>query len=146
MVMNRQLNPDKKIISAAFSYFADFAEMLRIDRKDKILLLIKRMAATEVHSSINVVPFNFNTFNEANTRKQIPSKLVDVNSRSSKSLESPLVKGCCIKGALKICRIFVNSLKSLQIYVCYPPKKQAPRWDCLLVLPTSLTKNTLCIY
>ena len=78
MVINRQLNPAKKIISATFSYFADFAEMFRIDRKDKILLHIKRMVATEVHSSINVVPFNFKTFKEVNTRKQIPNKLADV--------------------------------------------------------------------
>lgn len=78
MVMNRQLNPDKKIISAAFSYLDDLTETLLIDRKDKILLIINRIVATEVHSSINVVPLNFNTFIEVNTRKQMPSKLAEV--------------------------------------------------------------------
>ncbi len=78
MVINRQLNPVKKIISAAFSYLDDFAVTLRIDRKDKILLHIKSMVATEVHSSMNVVPLNFNTFKDVNTRKQMPSKLADV--------------------------------------------------------------------
>ena len=67
-------------------------------------------------------------------------------SHPTKSLKSPLIKGYCIKGALKICRIFVNSLKSLQIYVCYPTKNQVHRWDCSQVLPNSLTKNTLYIY
>ena len=78
MVMNKQLRPVKKIISATFSYLADFSETLRMDRKDKILLIINRIVATEVHSSMNVVPLNFNTFIDVNTRKQIPSKLADV--------------------------------------------------------------------
>lgn len=78
MVTKRQISPDRKIISAMLSYLADFSEVLRIERNDKILLLIKRIVATEVHSSIKVVPFNFNTFKEVSTKKQIPSKLAEV--------------------------------------------------------------------
>ena len=75
MVTNRQINPVKKITSATDSYRLLFSDLLRIERKDKILLLMNRIVATEVHSSINVVPFNFKTFNEVSTRKQIPNKL-----------------------------------------------------------------------
>jgi len=78
MVTKRQINPVKKIISATFSYLLLFSDLLRIERNDKILLVMKRMVATEVHSSINVVPLNFRTFNEVSTRKQIPSKFAEV--------------------------------------------------------------------
>ena len=47
-------------------------------RKDKMLLLINKIVATEVHSSINVVSLNFKTFKEVNAKKQIPSKLAEV--------------------------------------------------------------------
>lgn len=76
--MKRQIRPDKKIISAMFSYLVDFFEVLRIERNDKILLLIKRIAAIEVHSSIKVVSFNFNTFKDVSTKKQMPSKLAEL--------------------------------------------------------------------
>jgi len=78
IVIKRQINPVKKIISATFSKWIPFTDLLRIERKDKILLLINRTVAIDVHSSINVVPLNFKTFKEVNTRKQIPSKLAEV--------------------------------------------------------------------
>ena len=78
MVIKRQTKPVKKIISATFSYWLPISELLRIERKDKILLHINRIVAIEVHSSINVVPLNFKTFKEVSTRKQIPSKLAEV--------------------------------------------------------------------
>ena len=78
MVIKRQINPVKKIISATFSYWILFSDLLRIERKDKILLLINRIVAIEVHSSINVVPLNFKTFKEVSTRKQIPNKFAEV--------------------------------------------------------------------
>ncbi len=78
MVIKRQINPVKKTRSAIFSYLILFPEVLLIERKDKMLLLINKMVATEVHSSINVVSLNFKTFKEVNTKKQIPSKLAEV--------------------------------------------------------------------
>lgn len=78
MVIKRQINPVKKTRSAIFSYLILFNEVLLIERKDKMLLLINKMVATEVHSSINVVSLNFKTFKEVNTKKQIPSKLAEV--------------------------------------------------------------------
>jgi hypothetical protein len=78
MVINRQINPAKKMLSAIFSYWLLFSDLLRIDRKDKMLLLINRIVAIEVHSSINVVPLSFKTFKEVSTRKQMPSKLAEV--------------------------------------------------------------------
>jgi len=78
MVIKRQINPVKKTRSAIFSYLILFNEVLLIERKDKTLLLINKMVATEVHSSINVVSLNFKTFKEVNTKKQIPSKLAEV--------------------------------------------------------------------
>ena len=77
MVTKRQISLVKKTISAICSYLFPFAELFLSDRKEKILLHINSMVATEVHSSITVVPFNFNTFNEVKTRKQMPGKLAD---------------------------------------------------------------------
>lgn len=71
------MSPDRKVISAMLSYLGDFCDVLRMERNDKILLLIKRMVATEVHSSIKVVPSNFNTFKDVSTKKQIPNKLAE---------------------------------------------------------------------
>ena len=78
MVTKRQISPVKKTISAIYSYLFPFAELFLKERKEKILLHINSMAATEVHSSIKVVPFNFNIFNEVKTRKQMPGKLAEV--------------------------------------------------------------------
>ena len=78
MVIKRQINPVKKTRSAIFSYLILFNEVLLIERKDKTLLLINKMVATEVHSSINVVSLNFKTFKEVNAKKQILCKLVEV--------------------------------------------------------------------
>ena len=69
-----------------------------------------------------------------------------LDSQPSKSLKSLSTKSCCIKSALKFCRIFVKMVKCLQIYVCYLLKKQAPRWDYSQVLQISLTRNTHYIY
>jgi len=78
MVIKRQMGPAKKIRSAIFSYLILFPEVLLMDRKDKMLLLINKIVATEVHSSINVVSLNFKTFKEVNAKKQILSKLAEV--------------------------------------------------------------------
>jgi hypothetical protein len=39
---------------------------------------MKSMVATEVHSSINVVPLSLNTLMDVKTKKQMPNKLADV--------------------------------------------------------------------
>ena len=78
MVMNRQLSPAKKIISAAYSYLSALAVLLRIDKKESMLLLIKRKVATAVHSSIKVVSFSLKTFKEVSTKKQMPNRLAEV--------------------------------------------------------------------
>ncbi len=80
------------------SYLVDFFEVLRIERNDKILLLINSIVATEVHSSIKVVPFNFNTFKDVSTKKQIPSKLAEVFKMwGALLLLSPMELYCNVK-------------------------------------------------
>lgn len=78
MVIKCQMSPGKKTRSVIFSYLILFPEVLLMDRKDKMLLLINKIVATEVHSLINVISFNFKTFKEVNAKKQIPSKLAEV--------------------------------------------------------------------
>ena len=78
MVIKCQMSPGKKTRSVIFSYLILFPEVLLMDRKDKMLLLINKIVTTEVYSSINVGSLNFKTFKEVNAKKQIPSKLAEV--------------------------------------------------------------------
>ena len=50
MVIKRQMSPAKKTRSAIFSYLILFTEVLLMDRKDKMLLLINKIVTTEVYS------------------------------------------------------------------------------------------------
>jgi hypothetical protein len=55
------LEPERKIVSAIFSYLVDFSELLLIERNGRVVP-VNNSAATAVHSSIKGMPFNFNTF------------------------------------------------------------------------------------
>ena len=73
---NIKTSPAKKAKSAMVSYFFASDEIeLRIERKDKIQLIIKLTIVTAVNSSMYVVAFSFNNFNEVSTTKQIPRRL-----------------------------------------------------------------------
>lgn len=78
MVINKELKPVKKIISAIFSYLSALLEVLRIDKNENKLLLINIIVAKEVHSSINVVLSNLKIFIDVKTKKQIPRRFAEV--------------------------------------------------------------------
>lgn len=79
VVINKTESPIIKTKSAIFSYFsASLSFLLRIDRNDKKLLVIKDTVATAVNSSIIDVCFNFKTFKEVKTIKQRPRRFDDV--------------------------------------------------------------------
>jgi len=81
VVVNKTERPVIKKNSAVFSYLIlNLLLLLRIERNDKILLIIKEIVAIAVNSSINDVCFNFKTFCDVKTIKQRPSKFDEVFS------------------------------------------------------------------
>lgn len=81
VVINKTESPVIKKKSAIFSYFIpSLPLLLRIDKNDKILLVIKATVAIAVNSSIIDVCFNFKTFREVKTIKQRPSRFDEVFS------------------------------------------------------------------
>lgn len=79
VVINKTERPVIKKNSAMFSYFTlSLLLLLRIDRNDKKLLVIKDIVAIAVNSSIIDVCFNFKTFNDVRTIKQSPSRFDEV--------------------------------------------------------------------
>ncbi len=77
VVTNSKTREIRNAPSAIFSYCKDRFETLLSDKNEKIQLVMSDIIVTEVHSSINVVEFNFNNFKDVSTTKQIPSKLED---------------------------------------------------------------------
>lgn len=79
VVINKTERPVIKKTSAVFSYLIlNLLLLLRIERNEKILLIIKEIVAIAVNSSINDVCFNFKTFREVKTIKQIPKRFDEV--------------------------------------------------------------------
>ncbi len=72
-------NPPIKILSAIRSYLiANFSLVVRIDKKEKKQLVINKIHAMPVISSIFETSLSFAIFSEVKTIKQKPSKLDDV--------------------------------------------------------------------
>ena len=79
VVMNKTKRPVIKIKSAIFSYFSvSLLLLLRIERKDKRLLVIKDTVAIAVNSSMSDVCFSLRTLSEVSTIKQRPRRLDEV--------------------------------------------------------------------
>ena len=79
VVINKTERPVIKKNSAVFSYLIlNFLLLLRIERNEKILLIIKEIVAIAVRSSINDVCCNFKTFRDVKTIKQIPNRFDEV--------------------------------------------------------------------
>ena len=78
VVPNRQNKPTRKLISAIFSSLSPALVLLRRAKKERILLIINKIIAAVVNSSITVSAWSFNNLSEVNTIKQIPSRLDDV--------------------------------------------------------------------
>jgi hypothetical protein len=79
VVINKTERPVIKKNSAVFSYLIlNLLLLLRIERNDKILLIIKEIVAIAVSSSINDVCCNFKTFRDVKTIKQIPNRFDEV--------------------------------------------------------------------
>ena len=79
VVINKTERPVIKKTSAVFSYLIlNLLLLLRIERNEKILLIIKEIVAIAVNSSINDVCFNFKTLREVKTIKQIPNRFDEV--------------------------------------------------------------------
>jgi hypothetical protein len=77
VVMNSRDIPAIKLPSAIFSYRMLLGELLLIDRNESRQLVMKRMIAIVVISSMIVVLDTFNTFKEVSTIKQMPNKFDD---------------------------------------------------------------------
>jgi hypothetical protein len=67
-------------MSAKFSYRALNLFVLRMERKERMLLVINISMASVVISSIIVVSCSFSTFSEVSTRKQNPRRFDEVLS------------------------------------------------------------------
>ena len=78
VVPKRQNKPTRKHISAIFSNLSPILDLLRIAKKERILLIINKIIAAVVNSSTMVSDWSFNKRSEVRTIKQIPSKLDDV--------------------------------------------------------------------
>ena len=77
VVTNNSDNPARKNISATFSSLLLFLIDPLMDKKERIQLVIKKIMASVVNSSISVLPAMFNNLSEVSTTKQSPSKLED---------------------------------------------------------------------
>jgi len=80
VVTKRKNNPDRKTISATFSYLSPNDRLLLIDRNDNRLLVINITIAAVVSSSMIVLAVRLITFREVSTMKQIPSSVAEVFS------------------------------------------------------------------
>jgi hypothetical protein len=81
VVINSTERPVIKKNSAMFSYLLlSLSLLLRIDKKDKRLLVIKEMVAIAVNSSIMLLCFSLSTLREVKTMKQSPSRFDEVFS------------------------------------------------------------------
>jgi hypothetical protein len=78
VVQNKSISPIRNTMSATFSYFTLLTDFVRIDKKESMLLVIKKIMATAVNSSINVASLNFRTLMEVRTIKHKPSRLDEV--------------------------------------------------------------------
>ena len=78
VVTKRQINPMRKDISAIFSSLLPTSVLLLIAKKERILLIINKIIAAAVNSSIKVSACTFNKRNDVSTMKQIPSRLEEV--------------------------------------------------------------------
>ena len=79
VVINKTERPVIKKTSAVFSYLIlNLLLLLRIERNEKILLIIKEIVAIAVNSSIIDICFNFKTLREVKTIKQIPKRFDEV--------------------------------------------------------------------
>ncbi len=77
VVTNNSDNPARKNISATFSSLPLFLIDPLMDKKERIQLVIKKMMASVVNSSISVLPAIFNNLSDVSTTKQSPNKLDD---------------------------------------------------------------------
>ncbi len=81
MVIPKLIRPIKKIISATRSSFSDRVSLFeRMERKERIQLIISIIADKPVISSINVAVENFEILIEVSTTRQNPKRLEDVVS------------------------------------------------------------------
>lgn len=79
VIINKTDKPVIKIKSAMVSYFSlSLSLLLRKDKNDSRLLIIKETVATAVNSSIKDVCLSFKTCSEVNTIKQRPSRFDEV--------------------------------------------------------------------
>ena len=79
VVPKRQSKPTRKHISATFSKRSlILLFLLRIAKKERILLIMNKIIAAVVNSSTMVSDWSFNKRSDVRTIKQIPSKLDDV--------------------------------------------------------------------
>ena len=76
-VANKENNPKRNIMSAIFSYQA-LRFFLRMEKKERILLVMNKKIATAVTSSITVDTFKLRTLMEERIRKHIPKRLDEV--------------------------------------------------------------------
>jgi hypothetical protein len=74
-VINSNVNPLRKKISASFSILPLFLILPRMDKKESMQLDMKNNMATVVSSSIIVLPEMLSTLSEVSTTKQSPNKL-----------------------------------------------------------------------
>ena len=75
VVMKSRINPERKTTSAIFSYRCTAFLPLRIDKYDKILLVMNIRIATAVNSSITDVSLLVRSLSDVNTTKQSPSSV-----------------------------------------------------------------------
>ena len=80
VVQNKKIRPIRNTMSAIFSYFKPSVLLLRIDKNDNKLLVMKKMIATAVSSSIIVASLNLRTLMDVRTIKHNPSKFEEVLS------------------------------------------------------------------
>lgn len=76
-VIKSNSKPTKKITSAIFSKTILLLVLFLIDKNESVQLHKNKKVANIVISSITVLLFMFNTFNDVNIKKQIPSKFDD---------------------------------------------------------------------
>jgi hypothetical protein len=74
VVINKSDNPARKNISAMFSNLPLCLMVPLIDKKERTQLVINRIIANVIISSIIVLPDMFNNLSEVNTTKQSPNK------------------------------------------------------------------------
>jgi len=80
VVTNIRKRPVRKNISAICSYLGPNFEVDRMERKERMLLIMKKRIAPPVNSSINEASHNLPILREVSTMKHNPSRLDEVFS------------------------------------------------------------------